>query len=279
MLVPVMFAATGCGLFGGSDASAIQLLDRLAPLDVPAAVVVDVAAVRRELGLGAAGGNEDAERRFNGVVGNAYPLLTTPFQSAVRDAIDLGRVTRAVGNGGSGRQAVTVLATDQPFDDVAKALEAGGYKRDGKVLRAPGNSRSMEAGAVAGGKGVIVVGGDAAAVLAAAEGRNGGIKGTVREVADSLKAPAVKVVAPKGACFKAMAAADDLKDRRGRLVVVASGATADKFAKQLQTVGYTLDPPKVDGERVTATLSYEENAATPLRLVGGEVPAKDIYNC
>jgi len=283
VLIPVLFAVAGCGLFGGSDTDDIKLLDRLTVLDVPAVVVVDVAAVRRGLGLGADYGKTDttspAERRFIDLLGAAHPLLLTPFQSAAREAIDLGRVTAAAGNGGSGRQAVTILATDQPFEEVAKALEAGGYHRDGKVLRAPNNSRAMEAGAVAGGKGVIVVGGDPAAVLAAAEGRNGGVKGTVRDVADSLKAPAVKVVAPNGACFKAMAAADDLKDRRGRIVVVANGATADKFAKQLQTVGYTIDPPKVDGDRVTATLTYEENAATPLQLVGGEVPSKDIYSC
>jgi len=243
--------------------------------------------VRRELGLPTGYGTSTgtspsaADRRFTAVVGAAYPVLTSPFRSAVRIAVDLGRVTAAASNGGHGAQVVTVLATDQPFADVSGALVANGYTLDGDdVLRAPNSAaRPTEGTAVAGGRGIIVVGGLPAAVLAAAQGRNGGTKGPARQLAESLDAPAVSVIAPNGSCVKAIGVADDIKDRRGRLVVVADRASADRIAKEPPAPAFHLDPPKIEGDRATANVSYNESTGTSLGLIGGEVTLSQLYRC
>jgi hypothetical protein len=291
VLLAVVLTLAGCdgdsgGGGGGSDNHAVALLDRLAPASPVGPVVVDVAWLRRALGVGTTYGAQSTDpagptkSRFTTVVSAAFPLLASARKSVVRDAIDLGRVTAAASNSVASLTGVSVLASDQPFEDVSKALVAGNYSLDGEVWRAPADNRVSEAAAVAGVKGLIIVGRDVAAVRAVAQGKNGGIKGTARELVESLNAPAVAVFASQdGACPKAIAAADDIKDSRGRLVVLAAGARADRLANPLPLSNFRLDEPKVDGDRLTALVTYDPAAGPPLQIVGGELSPDMIYKC
>lgn len=93
--------------------------------------------------------------------------------TAAVDAIDLTRVTAVANNGPARRGLVVVLATEQPFEEVAGKLETTGYTRDGKLLVKPNPARTA---AVAGGSGVIVIGSDREGVRAAAEDQAEGIR-------------------------------------------------------------------------------------------------------
>jgi hypothetical protein len=166
-LLAVVLTLAGCSGDGGgggdgrSDNHAVALLDRLAPASPVGPVVVDVAWLRRELGVGTTYGAQStdpagpAKSRFTTVVSAAFALLASARKSVARDAIDLGRVTAVASSGVASLTAVSVLASDQPFTDVSKALLAGDYSLDGDVWRAPAEDRVNDAAAVAGVNGLI----------------------------------------------------------------------------------------------------------------------------
>ncbi len=264
------------------DRAPTGLLDRLSPMGSPAATLVDLVRLRKELGLPADHGRATGDRtpaqlRFDSILSMAYPVWATAFQSPARDAIDIGRVT-TVANNGRGRQGVTVLATGQKLGDITAALRQGGYTEDGGVWRAPAGNRATEAAAIAGGDGFLVTGADAVAVRLAAEGKGTGIRGRVRDLIAELDAPAAAAAEFSEGCIDAAAVADDVAGQKGRLKLVVPGASADRM-KTGRTQQFTVEEPKLDGDTVTVTLTHERAETTPLQFVGGESSFSELYDC
>jgi hypothetical protein len=166
-----------CGKSGSSTAapSGTELIDRLSPAGQPAVVYVDLHAVRTALGIGELDprktlGTNVAQRRYAALYASAFPLLAKAVTVPLLDMIDLATAKAVATNGlGAGRHQVVVLATDQPFDDLAGKLVAAGYQRDGSVLHQENAARSVGASTVAGGPGLIAVGEDTDAVRASAQ--------------------------------------------------------------------------------------------------------------
>ncbi|WP_046472505.1 hypothetical protein [Allosalinactinospora lopnorensis] len=285
----------GCSGGGSGDSAAgpaVTLLDRLADIDETGAVAVDLERARQKLGVDAADtesallSEDPAERHFGGLASAALGPLIGPFDTPVTTAIDTSRVTAVASKGmGATTQRTTVLATDQPFSEVAEELEAEGYSRDGDVLEAPKTEQPMGIEAVSGDAEVIVVGDDAEAVRDAAEDRGDGSSGAVRELIESVDAPAAAAYAPGGGCPEAIAVADDIDDRRARVVVVTDSPQADRFTalqgEGAYFKGLSFDEPQVDGDRITAGLSYSEDntAAHPLMMLTGDLPPDELYDC
>ena len=269
---------TGCGADGVDGPP--NLLDRLSPGPASRIVVVDLEAVREKLGVGAldpraASFEDPAERSYSAIYGAAFPLVAQPRSDPVLDAVELGRVTAAAGNGyPGGRYAVTVLATDQPFDEIARALEDAGYTRDGAVLHKEGQT-------VAGGDGVVAVGRNAGFVRAAVDGTAEGIHGVARELVEDLAAPAAQAFEFGTDCPRAVALADGT-DGAARLVVVTGAAAANHLTADddgnPSFTGTRFDAPAADGDRVTADFTYAQDGRPPLTILA-ETRAEDLYDC
>jgi hypothetical protein len=288
MVAASVLVLTGCG--GSSPESAVDLLDRLTPGRTASAVVVDLRAAGEKLGVTgldprtAFASRNPGERRLAALFGAGFPLLAQPTSIPAVDAIDLTRVTAVANNGPAGRGLVVVLATDQPFAEVAGKLQAAGYTRDGDLLVKPNPARTAAASAVGGGSGVIVIGSDREGVRAAVEDRAEGIEGLALDVLTNVDAPAAAVLAPGEGCPHAIAIADDIDEGRGRLVVVTPDARPDRVtANQPGNVSFknrTFEPPTVDDDRVTVPFRYPTDATghTPLLTLGELIP-KDVYDC
>jgi hypothetical protein len=281
----------GCGTSGSSTGppTGTDLLDRLSPAGQPAAVYVDLRASRAKLGVGdldprAIAANDLAQRRYAALYATAFPLLANPAKLPLLDMIDLAKAKAVATNGvGAGRRQVVVLATDQPFENLAAALVAAGYQRDGSMLHQPDAARSVGASTVAGGPGLIALGENADTVRAAAQGGAEGIRGPVRELVDSLGAPAILATSTAATCPTAIAFTDDIDGDRGRLVVVDAGANADRLTaddpNNTVLLGKRFDRPTIDHGRLTVTFSYQPDASPrPLEILP-EASLRDLYHC
>ncbi|OLF19296.1 hypothetical protein BU204_02820 [Actinophytocola xanthii] len=296
-MVVLALLAVGCSADDGTSwgrrlGQPVALLDRLTPGETTRAVVVDLRAAREKLGVGAVdprtGSFEDpARRHYADLYAAAFPLTGEPRQLPVLDAVDLGRVSAVASNGYLGEEAVAVLATDQPFDEVAAALVAAGYTRDGSLVREEDPARTEFAGAasvVAGGEGVIAVGRSVDIVRAAAEGTAPGIRGVVRSLVDELSAPAAAAYEYGMDCPRALAVADDVDEDRGRLVVVADSPDAERLTADdpdaASFADMRFERPSVDADRVTVAMDYSSDtgAISPLvRIL--ELVIGDVYDC
>jgi hypothetical protein len=205
--------------------------------DAPGATLVDLLRVRGDLQIGptdprqAFGSTNPADRRFAALFGIGFPLLEQPQQVPALDAIDLTRVAAVANNGLlAGRQLVVVLATAQPFAEIATKLRSAGYSGQGDVLTDKNLPPALAAAStVAGGQGVVAIGADATAVQAAANGTAAGIHGVPRDLIAALNAPAATVFVPGSGCIQAIGLADDVADDRGSLAVVTDSPQAGRL--------------------------------------------------
>jgi hypothetical protein len=290
-ILALVLAVAGLSGCGSEPPSAVSLLDRLAPLTPPAAAVIDVSRARDDLGVGDIGfidalsSDDPAKARFGYLVSVGFPLLRSPVKVALLDALDSAKVTAVAANAVAyTRTAVTLIATDQPFDEIAEALVKAGYVRSGNLLRGPATLKPVEAQAVAGGEGVIAVGADIESVQAAAEGKGGGIKGPVRDLVTARDVPAAAAVETGTACPKALAVTDDVKNRRAQLVILDSAPKASRFTAGRGSFifrTFTFSEPKVDPDRITVDLTYPAGTTSPqpMESLYGETPIEGIYNC
>jgi hypothetical protein len=272
---------------------AVALAERIPEGPVAAVTAVDLAAARDALGLppdaapiGASPDDSGEELRFASVVGTAIPHLGQPRDVPVAEAIDPGEVTAAASSAFSGPEAVTVLATEQPFDEIAASLEDAGYRREGEVLQTLESGTEVVHTIVAGGDGVVAMGGDLELVSSAAEGETPSPSGTDRELLASLaEAPAISAVGSRDACVEGFAVADELAGGRGEMEIVAAGeASADRFAADRAKAGpladFEFEDPRVDAQSVTVPFTYPLSVpGTPLAVVTGELPSREIYDC
>jgi hypothetical protein len=132
-------ALVACGGDDGEGGGGSDLVSRL-PGDARAVSVVDLTEVTKRLGLPEDAnptkppgddGAELTQARLFGYAGDSFPYLVR-LEQPLTEAIDETRVTATASTPVSGPDSVTVLATDQPFDEIAERLEAGDYEdRDG----------------------------------------------------------------------------------------------------------------------------------------------------
>jgi hypothetical protein len=290
-IVALSLAVAGLSGCGSDPEPAVDLLDKLAPLTPPAAAVIDVSRARADLGVGDIGfidalkSDDPAKARFGYLVSVGFPLLRAPVKVALVDALDGNRVTAVASNAVAySRTSVTLIATDQPFDEIAEALVKAGYTRTDKLLRGPSSIKPVEAQAVAGGDGVIAVGADMESVRIAAEGKGGGIKGTVRELVEARDVPAAAAMETGTACPRAIAVTDDVKNRKAQLVVLDSTPKASRFTAGRGSFifrTFSFSEPKVESGRLVVDLTYPAGTTSPqpMESLYGETPIEGIYNC
>lgn len=293
MLLVIALGAAACG---GEEESASagsrELVDRLPRLEPAGVIYVDVDAARAALGLGPAVDPEsvlegsDAERRFVLVAAAAVPYIGSPVDTAVRKAIDATQIRAAANNFLTvGEESVSVLATDQPFDEIAATLEDEGFTRDGEVLTSGESPQAVGATAVAGGEGIVALGFTPEAVEAAAAGEAEPADGPERDLLASLDAPAVAAFATSDGCSEAIGAADALTDGEGELVVAASEPDAARFvfddSEDFLVQDLRFGEPSVDGDLVRApvTVPLDSISTGLLGILRGDLPTGTIYDC
>ncbi len=139
---------------------------------------------------------------------------------------------------------------------------------------------------VAGGDDVVAMGGDLELVSSAAEGETPAPSGTDRELLAGLEeAPAISSVGSRDACVEGFAVADELGGGRGEMKIVAAGeASPDRFVADRARTGpladFEFEEPRVDDEAVSVPFTYPLSApGTPLAVVTGDLPSRDIYDC
>lgn len=181
-----------------------------------------------------------------------------------------------------------MIATEQPFDEIASSLEQNGFSRDGDVLTSADDPVDAAATAVAGGDGVIALGFDAATVEAAAGEEPEAPKGAERDLIADLEGPAAIVLAvpeDSTACFTAIGFVDRLANGEGEFVVVAEEPSADAFVlddggDDPLTEGFEFGAATAEEDRVVAPVTYPiEELGGPGGLLFGDVPSSAIYEC
>lgn len=269
-----------------------DLVDRLPRAEPSGVIYLDFYAAREALELDAEVDPEsailgsDAERRFGLVAGAAVPYLASPVDTAVRKAVDATRISAAANNLLSvGEQAVTVLVTDQPFDEIAATLEEEGFSRDGDVLTSDESPQEVGATAVAGDDGVLALGFTAAAVEAAATGETELAQGPERDLLAELDAPAKAAFATSDPCSEAIGAADALAGGEGELVVAATDPDAERFifddSDEFVVQDLRFGEAIVDGDLVRApvTVPLDSTSTGLLGILRGDLPPGLIYEC
>jgi hypothetical protein len=135
-LAVTSIGASGCG---GDSAPRQDILDRL-PAESDTIQYLDAATFREQLGLPPdatpdTSGGEEAEA----IESLRDAMAFVPRGGSATDApVDMGQVQSAAQGlsvaQGADVPIITVIETEQPFDEIAARLEEGSYTRDGSVL-------------------------------------------------------------------------------------------------------------------------------------------------
>lgn len=277
--------------------------------DGQAVAVTDFVAARAALALGAdanptidEGPDEQALRRLGRAAILSDPLPYDGHDPAAT-AIDHGQVTAAATVNmaeGSDVWQVTLIATPQPFDEIAAALEEAGYVRDGDVLAYDeftlDEANELPPGVlyetIVGGDGVVALAqsgpsgmGAAATLLGDIVVGDAGEEGMAAAVVASLTAPTRLGVAssdPDAPCVQGIGLGDHL-DGTGELLIRPDGdADVAAGAVDGDEIGSaTLSAPIADG----GDLRYATAGDGNLVFVGNtlaahwESLAADLYRC
>jgi hypothetical protein len=315
----VIFA---CGCGGSEDEPAPPTLDELAEL-VPSGqgvAATDLAAAKEALGLDSQtdpsegippqdADATDAERRFARAALIALPHLGAGAEIPLLEAIDESRVTAAINT--LGGDEFTVIATDQPFDEIAAVLEQRGWAGDGETLEAEESSVDPYA-AIAPGDGYIAVGDEVDAVEAAAAGEaqpGGPDRDLALELADpaaiarelelspdfirGLPGPVAAAARRDGKCVEVIAIADHLADGEAELVLVTTDAPDpeaflldDEGAKLPEELFLNRGVPAfgeavAEGGRLVAPFTYpvEAEGAPYSDFAPGFLRTSSFYRC
>jgi hypothetical protein len=275
---------------GGGDAATV-LVDRL-PEEARQVAAIDVAAVRRGLGLpddqaiGDLSGNGVQQLAF--ALGTAVPFLAIPQVTPIREAFDTGAMTAAasVPYAFAPERAVVVVRTSQSFDELAAALADQGYERDGELVV---TERSVvEMGGVtvvaAAGDDLIVLAQSAEVARAVAAGEDDGP--ALADQLDAVDGPlrvAFATAADSDSCVETLAAGWQVDPAEGEIAITvaepddAGGLELlpgdSRIARNVD-----LDPPQVGGRTVMARYRYV-GPGSPLSFLFSDLPAGDLYRC
>jgi hypothetical protein len=293
-------AAIGCG--SGSSPEPSDLAASL-PGDPPFVSYLDLAAAKEALELpddadpadyGAIDDLDDPtpEAQLVQAARNSLPHVTEAFTvtfepDATTEAIDHTQVTAAASSlspEAGGRAAI--LATEQPFDEIAEALEASGFELDGDVYAGESAEPKPQLPYVADlGDGRIVV----AAELADAEEALAG-KAEPAEAATllaELDAPQREAteVDLDDTCVTAFALGGEPGGSEVELAfTVDAEAVADRVPSEVELVTgdepAQLGEPDVDGETVRVTATPPEGVTDPSTLfAAGAILGNELYDC
>jgi hypothetical protein len=280
----VAFGAAGCG---GDDEpqpapageTSLQELARYLPTEEPGSVYfADIAAAKAELGLPA-----DAEALpYESVVDQSIDLaspewdLMTAVQPAlsplglsdkaqasldpVAEAFD-DRVISAAVSGGA-EAAMTAIKTTQSFDDLADALEAEGFDRDGDTLNSSTHPRVTEV--TDAGEGVILISNQPEAAADAASDPPGGPKESLELVARADQPIGLAIGGNGQSCIAAYGGWENAAGTKGTFAFETSDRIEpDRIDTETMSDGAgdaDLGEPQVDGSVVEVPFTAESES-------------------
>jgi hypothetical protein len=248
--------------------------------------VVNVAQVRSLLKLPAdaspLSATDAVHRRYADLLAVAVPQLESPYTASARvmAAINFSQVTAAA-NSGIGTDQVVVLATTQPFAQLAGKLTAAGYTRSGDLLRMPAQLAPGEIPAIAGTQGFVALGTDPATVQAVAEGHAKGVNGPVRDALTTLNSPVAESAPLAGSCLTGFAMSDDITGDAGRFLITTNNPQANRLTMGNVTslLHVQLGTATASGDQLTVPYTYKPSAGAPPLDSLGELPINQIYRC
>lgn len=241
----------GCGGSGGND--------EVEPPSEPARIVaenpfgvseVDLVALKEALDLPAdadpaAPPPGEAGSRFASTARVVLPFChgedpPEPIDEAIRQAVDCAQIRIAAAPADVGVWSLTVMRTEQPFDEIAASLTEAGYARQGRMLNYVEGTepmRYLEVVADEEDESLIALARDRTAGFAAlgegpAEPES---RPDLRALAALPAAPARTAWVGDGECITAYALADRVEDQRGELVVQLG-----EDAGEARVEGFTL---------------------------------------
>ena len=301
ILAAVVLAGAGCGSDSESDsteAGESSDLAALLPGDPEFVSYLDLDAAREELGL-AEDTDPVSEEALHGeaedeqavelflAAGSVLPHVTESFSQrfeidATAAAIDHSRVSAAAtGEGGAGGRAV-VLATDQPFAEIAESLESAGFEADGDVLAGDGVNPEPAFPYVAeAGDGTIVVAGELAAAEEAAAGEVE--EGEAAALLAELDQPQRQANVAATGCVTGSATGGDVGGSELEIVVRVDGEPeaerVESEAALLTGETVELGEPEIDGDLVRVTATAPETDDPTGQFAGGGIFPEDVYDC
>jgi hypothetical protein len=200
----------------------------------------------------------DAEEAFSAATRSTLLHLRASHPSIppppIRDALDLSRASGIVSNDQVRDEGMALVVTDQPFDEIAAALEMEGYVRDGDVLSSDRPWPEIFYPHIAGGDGVVALARspeapDGSLALAAATRSGAPTDGPARELAARADAPAVRAVTLDGDCVLAVATAERFGDGEATILLsTRDEADPDRFAPDLALSDSGLEPEQVTAD-------------------------------
>jgi hypothetical protein len=266
--------AAGCGGGGGDKDERTRveparfgdLLARV-PHTEPAAVALDVARARTELGLapdaapppGHAPGN-DGQRRLRALV--AATVLNYPIRDngPLDRAVDYRRVTALVR--ADGPPEVLMIATREPWDELKEALRKEGWReRADGVLERPAGGEGRVLRWVAGRNGLAVAAGDprlAPRVLAGRERTSRDLLALM----EAARGPARAARLAHSPCVEGIAAGYSPAAAGGEFVVAVDDVPPRPYRLKPSRsrplpAAYETQTPRAAGGRVTVPFTYE----------------------
>jgi hypothetical protein len=286
-----LMTAAGCGNGDGDGSAAVDLADRIPEGQLPTISAMDLVAAREALGLpdDFAGDSfeTDPEKRFVAAAGVAIPTIARPQETPFRAAVDLGQVTAAASSIGFAPDQVTVVETEQDFEEVASSLEEDGYERDGDVLMTDDLGATVGYRVVAGGEGVIAAGQEAEPVEAAAAGPlDPAPAGPARELLAELDAPSATATSFDGTtdCVTAVGVADELAEGEGELVLVTEDESVELVVEEGDEFGvfggFELGERAAEDGRVVYPFAFPlGDLSGPSAFILGDNPAATLWDC
>lgn len=300
----------GCGGSGDGDGpEPVSELARLVPENPFGVSEVDLVALKDALGLPAdadpaAPPEGEAGRRLTSVARAVVPFChgvepPEPIDVAIRQAVDCSQIQAAAAPAGVGLWSLTIMRTEQPFDEIADSLTAAGYSRQGRLLGYPGGTTPMRYAEV-------VAGADDETLIALARDRTAGFAAlgeapAAPDARPELSALGALTAAPartarlgNGECVAAYAIADQIADDRGELVVQLASEEAEATPN-----GFTLDEhegfasrpgaselfdfgqPEADGGTLQVSFGLREGEAREVGAIAAfdELAFSDPYEC
>jgi hypothetical protein len=322
----VVVTISGCG----DDDDPHDTIDPAVLLDhVPSGArelrFADLAEVRSQLGLPEdadvaqfPSGEDPADDDQRQLAMTATALLTylgLGVEGGLREAIDHGAITAVASNVTISARGIAVIATGQPFDEIAAALENEGYTRDGNVVRLrgyrgpptssrgsvevyePGERikpavpkpdflRRFEYPVVAdAGDGVIVFGYRRSSVDEAVRG-SARPEDPARALAEEVEGVTRDAIDVGDPCVEALAVGQSFDPESAEVKIAIDGdASADRFRlPELPEPPLEYGEPEVEGEVLTAEITggRERDLAgvqLALDIVATALDPDRIYEC
>lgn len=290
-------ALAGCGSADGEDSaegdSRRGLIDRVPAesAELDSVAFLDATAMREALGLPEDAGFErdfsdpqSPQVTFAGVLGSALPYLNRPEATPMSAALDTTRITAVASTFALfAPESVTVVATEQPYESIASELEAQGCGRQGEALVCDQPQARVIYPAVAGGDGLVAMGGSPKAVLAAAAGSGEVPASAARELIDGTEAPFIAAsTAGVSDCLEAVGASVSGQGSSELILLSKEDASAERFslASDRLGLGYEFSEPEVDGELLTVAVESRSGLIGPaaVGLITGDL-GESLYGC